>query len=238
MPVRQIPKNFRSLTGRFSSGKNSRGIAFESSLERDLAVMMEFEPRILEFEEQPLHIPFRGPDGKPHIYTPDFRVAYREWNPEDGPIQKCLVEVKYREDLRKDWAILRPSFKAAVAFAAARGWHFKILTEREIRPRCFKTVSFLVPFLREDPDPEMEAAILEAVRNHRSYTKPKIMDLTTPLQSWAWGRVLRSLWRMVAVGALRTHYLEPMTMSRQVWVRPEDSGRYLILDLPLPGLYR
>ena len=52
MPVRQIPPQFRSLTGRFASGKVRRAVAFESSLERDLELLLEFDPRVLEFEEQ------------------------------------------------------------------------------------------------------------------------------------------------------------------------------------------
>jgi len=65
MPVRQIPKNFSSLTGRFASRKVSskihRSMSFESSLELDLECHFEFDQLILNFEERPVHVSWRNP---------------------------------------------------------------------------------------------------------------------------------------------------------------------------------
>jgi hypothetical protein len=70
-----VPKSYSSLTGRFASSKVRRSMGFESSQERDLELLLEFDPRVLHFEEQPVHVFWRGPEGKPHVYTPDFLVT-------------------------------------------------------------------------------------------------------------------------------------------------------------------
>jgi hypothetical protein len=56
MPVRKIPKNYRSVTGRFPSLKNNRSVAFESTLERDFYLSLEFDEGVESYEEQPLTI--------------------------------------------------------------------------------------------------------------------------------------------------------------------------------------
>ena len=241
MPVRQIPKQFRSLTGRFASSKGQRGVAFESSLERDLAALLEFDSRILAFEEQPLHVPFRGQDGKAHIYTPDFLVTYIFYDPETDPEHKCLVEVKYRQDLEVNWTRLRPSFRAALALAAGRGWRFKILTETEIRAPFLRPVRFLLPYLREDPNAAVEALVMEVLERQaaRPWAKPKIEHVL-----WEAGRrvdageALRSLWRLVATGRIGMDFTRPFTIHREVWPADPPGKGHLLVPLRLPGLYR
>ena len=241
MPVRQIPMQFRSLTGRFASGKIRRSVGFESSLERDLELLLEFDPRVLDFEEQPLHVVWRGPNGLPHIYTPDFLVTYTRFDPQVDPKLKCLVEVKYSFDLSKRLAQYRPAFKAAVSYAADRGWRFKILTEFQIRKPCLSHVRFLLPFLREDPDEAMEATVLATVERlaDRPWFKPRICHVLDDLQYRKdAGEVLRSLWRLVAVGRLRMDFSKTLTTRRQIWIPDPSEARQLLLPLELPGIYR
>jgi hypothetical protein len=233
--------NFSSLTGRFASGKIRRALGFESSLERDLELLLEFDPRVLEFEEQPVHVSWCGPGGKPHVYTPDFLVTYTHFDPARDPRLKCLVEVKYRFDLVKNLAQYRPAFKAAISYAADRGWRFKILTEFEIRAPFLRPVRFLLPFLREEPDEAMEALVLATVARQaeRPRIKPKINTVLDELcPSADRGEVLRSLWRLVAVGRLRINFRQSFTLSSIIWIPSPSETRPLLLPLGLPGLYR
>lgn len=77
MPVRKIPKNYRFLTGVFGGTKNVGKASFESPLERDLQILLEFDPDILEYEAQPVRIPRTDGKGRARFFTPDVRIVYR-----------------------------------------------------------------------------------------------------------------------------------------------------------------
>lgn len=57
MPVRKIPKNYLSVTGGFASRKNGRMLGFESPLERDYMILLEYDDLVERFEEQPVRVP-------------------------------------------------------------------------------------------------------------------------------------------------------------------------------------
>jgi len=94
MPVRTIPLSHSSVTGRLASRSGQPSIAFESSLERDFAVLQLFDPAVQSIEEQPVRIDYKAPTGRATRYTPDFLVIYRS----DVPPSR-LVEVKYQAEL-------------------------------------------------------------------------------------------------------------------------------------------
>ena len=74
MPVRKIPKNYRSVTGILTSSKAEGPAAFESTLERDLFALLEFSPDVKKFEVQPVTIPWVDSHGIQRRYTPDVLV--------------------------------------------------------------------------------------------------------------------------------------------------------------------
>lgn len=92
MPMRKIPKNYRNVTGIAARGKAQGQAMFESTLERDLLTLLEFDPLVETFEVQPLKIHWF--DGvKQRSYTPDILVYYAQ------PRHKTtLFEVKHRSD--------------------------------------------------------------------------------------------------------------------------------------------
>lgn len=98
MPVRKIPTNRRSITGLVSSRKNDRMTGFESSLERDFLLLLDFDRNVERYEEQPVTIRYRDREGKRRTYTPDVLVLYRQ-NLTGRDTCPLLCEVKYRADL-------------------------------------------------------------------------------------------------------------------------------------------
>jgi hypothetical protein len=73
MSVRKIPKNYLYVTGGYSSRKNDEMGAFESLLEKDYLLLLDFDERVEAFEVQPVRIPVAGiPSG----YVPDVLVKY------------------------------------------------------------------------------------------------------------------------------------------------------------------
>ena len=63
MPVRSIPKNSRSLTGKVLDFRSHRAVSFASGLERDFYVLLDFDPTVAHFEEQPVTIAYQAPLG-------------------------------------------------------------------------------------------------------------------------------------------------------------------------------
>ncbi len=85
MPVRNVSRHRGSAVGQFPSMKMNRMIAFESLLERDFIYLLDYDPGITWFEEQPVRIEYVQEEKLRH-YTPDFLLL------EQG--HQVLVECK------------------------------------------------------------------------------------------------------------------------------------------------
>ncbi len=114
LQARKIPKNYRNVTGQISSTKSERPISFESKLERDFYLIFDFDNNVSSIQDQPIRIEYvENKDAKTSIrsYTPDVFIVRGEGYP------NIIGEVKYYNNLKEDWARLKPKFKAAVRYA-------------------------------------------------------------------------------------------------------------------------
>lgn len=122
--ARQPTKNFSGLfRGKFPSLKNGRMIHWESLLERDAIMLLEFSPGVTAFREQPFSTYYYH-QGRMPRYTPDFEVTFR-----CGRV--ALIEVKpscklQLEKEQKRLAAIRSHFET-------RGLTFTLLDENQIR---------------------------------------------------------------------------------------------------------
>lgn len=215
MPARRIPKNYRSVTGVTAAAKADGPAEFESTLERDLLALLDFSPAVRQFEVQPVILTWR--DGSiERRYTPDALARFRthRGQPEPPPI---LYEVKYRADLWADWPKLRPKFRAALRFAKAQGWRFKIITEREIRTPYLTNAQFLLPFIRQGPPPVQDMDLLDA-----ALLELRESDIDGLLQAacqdeWNRARLLPALWYLVGTFHFGTDLHVPLTMKSRLW---------------------
>jgi hypothetical protein len=124
MSVRKIPNK----GGTFSSLKMGRSIWWESQVERDYIYLLEFDPAVIFYEEQPLRIYYYS-DGKERHYTPDFLVKRTD---------KCLIiEVKSEDDAQKEEN--QRLFRIASAICARDNYEFVVVTDTMIRvqPRLY-----------------------------------------------------------------------------------------------------
>lgn len=249
MPKRKIPKSYRNVTGVLSSRKNERMIASESTLERDLYILLDFDPVVLSFEEQPEIIPYNLLTGQPSRYTPDCLINF---NPKPNVVwqyspfrlftstrtstanfnraankmgdlatlipQKprrlpasLLIEVKYRQELIDKWTELKPKFKAARAFAAARNWEFRILTEKEIRTPVLDNVKFMRPFKRHDFASEEMMKVLNRLAELKTCKPTELLNSLTenPVEQ---GHLLPILWHLVARNEIGVDWSKPINM--------------------------
>jgi len=145
MKNRKIGYVYGSVSGHFSFRKE-KSIAFESTLERDLLYLLEFNDSVIDVEEQPFTIEYTNHNGKLVTYTPDFLVHFQSLNSKSStsPYPKSMIiEVKPNDILKKKFRQLRPKFKVATQYAQECDYIFKIYDESRIRGQDLENIMFL-----------------------------------------------------------------------------------------------
>jgi len=209
MPVRKIPKNYLGVTGAFPSRKNGRALGFESLLERDYMIRLEFDEGVESFEEQPVRIPVVGKGRRPATYVPDVLIRYRRAR--NGRARRpVLAEVKKQADLDKYKEKYAPKFAAARKFAAERGWEFRTVTEKDIRTPRLPNLKFLREYHLIDPEPGATDRVLKAVRAMGG--APGFQALINEMHDTDAGRLatIPVIWHLVAIGVLHVDLDRPI----------------------------
>ena len=120
-------------------------ITFRSLWEHKFMSWCDKNANVLEWSSEEIIIPYRGPDGKPHRYFPDFYMKQRQL---DGKVKKYLIEVKPlkqcsppKKPKRQTKGYIREAFEYArnqAKWKEAREWcadrklEFKVITEKEL----------------------------------------------------------------------------------------------------------
>mgnify|MGYP002147633332 FL=1 len=102
MKNRKIGYTYSSVSGHFAFRKE-KSIPYESPLERDFLILLEFNDSVSDVIGQPLTLQYKNQKGRTVPYSPDFLVYFHEPNaelliPQRKPL---LIEVKPRKKLRK-----------------------------------------------------------------------------------------------------------------------------------------
>lgn len=207
-PARKIGMNYRSVTG--SEPTRVGPVEYESTLERDFIVLTDVLPGVTVLRGQPLTLDFRGPDGRLCHYTPDFYVEFA-----DG----CawLVEIKYRSDLRDDWAKLKPRFKAAIRHCSAHnGVRFRIFTEVEIRGNArLKNAQLLRTYRERTPNPTIEQHLYQTLRELGATTPDRLLATAYDAHEDRL-KAIAHIWRLVLTGAIHADLTQPLTMAAEL----------------------
>lgn len=148
---RIITRSPTRTVGRFPSLKAGRSIHWESQLERDFVYLLEFDPAVLDYREQPETIRLTI-DGKPRRYTPDFLVRTASL--------MVVYEVKPTDKAaHPDMVAL---FAAAADHYAGRGMRHQVVTEADIRIRPYlDNVALLLRYRSHPVDVDIEARIVD-----------------------------------------------------------------------------
>jgi len=208
MPVRKIPKNYLFVTGGYSSRKNEEMDAFESLLEKDYLLLLDFDDGVEAFEVQPVRIPVAG---VPKGYVPDVLVKYRP-DAETGAVRKpSLVEVKTSEDLERHAEKYAPKFAAARQYAEERDWEFITVDQHAIRTPRLTNLKFLREYRNVTPSAADVQAVLDAMADAGSETSSQSLLLSlssTDDDKLYW---LPIIWSMVLTRHLATDLDLPFT---------------------------
>ncbi|AYQ27486.1 MULTISPECIES: TnsA endonuclease N-terminal domain-containing protein [unclassified Polaromonas] len=213
MQARKIPKNYLVVTGGFASQKNDKMRGFESLLEKDHLLLLEFDDSVTSFDVQPVRIPVPGVRNG---YVPDVLVHYKTNS--DPPPRSQLIEVKTLEDLERNKQKYAPKFAAATQFAQARGWEFVIRDETQIRTSRLSNLKFLREYRNSTPTEQEVAQVL------RCFTV--VNSSSTLLNSLAASeeeklRWLPVIWSMLLTKQLVTNLEVPFTGDVPLWL-PES----------------
>jgi hypothetical protein len=138
---------------KFASQKAGRFVHCESSLEYDLSLLLEIDPDVESFCEQPLEIHYRL-NGEIHEHVPDQLVHWRH--------SSCVIESKFRIEAQEPAVATR---SALLARDLPRiGLAYRVLTEecikKEPRLRNAEDIRF---FGRQPIDAERRSQILSQV---------------------------------------------------------------------------
>ena len=149
MAVRQVSHRGNNIIGRFPSLKMKRMLSFESLIECDLLYLLDYEPEVERFEEQPLTIEY--PDGPTlRHYTPDFHVVRSQHN--------LLIECKPQAFIGTEEN--RRKFNAARVWCAEHDWSFRVVTDQDLRTGSrLSNVKFLTRYARQVVPPEFKRRV-------------------------------------------------------------------------------
>jgi hypothetical protein len=186
--------------------------AFESSLERDWLLALDFDPRVQAIQVQPfsLHYEHRGTTRR---YTPDVRAEYRL----ESGMATVVYEVKPSEELRLNWSAYRPRFKAAVRYCRDHGWRFKLVTERHIRTALLDNARFLRRY-RALPEQDLYVQQLLYTLRALGTTTPQALLAAAYWAEESRMAALPMLWKLIATGRLGADLHVPLTMSAPIWL--------------------
>lgn len=217
-PIRKIGLGRRALAGMIPTDKQGEPAVarFESSLERDFYVLLEFDPYVTRWDPQPLRL--QVAPGLPS-YVPDALVSYVPSNGDAHAEYRVLYEIKYREELKNQWATLKPRFMAARRYARSQGWRFKLITEREIRGTdLLWNAKFLLPYVHDSVS-EGEHALLTKMLRRLEQATPSTLLSACATDPWEQARLLNALWHLVAIRDIGCDLGLKLTMHSEIWLR-------------------
>lgn len=125
MPVRNPLKNSGRPGYAVPSRKKEKVddmVHCESGIERDYAYLLNYDPQVASYEEQPLKITYVV-DQKKRFYTPDFAVHWSQGPP-------SLVECKPASKLNDPENLQK--WTAARLWCAANGYTFLLVTDESL----------------------------------------------------------------------------------------------------------
>jgi hypothetical protein len=210
--VRNVISNRRVITG-YTSMAGIGLVPYEGALERDFLELRDFGRNLSYAGAQPLRLVFK--EDKRRRYTPDFLFRFNPIRNRPA-FSPALYEVKGREQLREEWLQLRPGFQRAAHLCRARGWRFRIVTERIIRVPRLKQIKFLRGFL-DRPDHDCIGQILYRTMNELKVSTPAELLAASFASKDRRLEAIGILWKLVADGRIKIDLSKPLNMETPIW---------------------
>ena len=219
MAVRKVSNRGGNIIGHYPSLKLGRMVAFESLIERDFVYLLDYEPVVEHFMEQPLTIWYIHED-KQRRYTADFQALCNGRN--------FLFECKPAS--RVDDPINQMKFEAARTWCQEQGWIFRIVTDAQLASNWrVANIKLLTQFARYPIRPEIQGRVF-AVLAKRSQPL-KISEVMQSVQPQAPQSIMIPILRMAFHCEVHIPLNEaPITADSPITLTnsPEESGAWLL----------
>ncbi|MGG6229359.1 TnsA endonuclease N-terminal domain-containing protein [Tenacibaculum sp. SDUM215027] len=211
--VREINLKYFSLSGHITSLKNNSIVKFESSLERDYSIILEFNYKVRNYLEQPIVIEYLY-KGKKRRYTPDFLVKEI-----DSIYAGKLIEVKYKKELEEKKETLEPKFNAAKEFCKKNNLVFEVVTENEIRTDYLENCKFLWRYRFNNDNINWVDVdyILSNVPKSKKVSVNHTLDRLTKDQNKK-AELLYLIWYLVTAGLINCDLKKKINMDTKIWI--------------------
>lgn len=223
-----VSENPYSVTLRRSSVKaGPRMVQAESMLEYDFFCVLDFDPRVEKYKEQPVSIPWRTPEGQHRRYTPDVLVKFLpfEGSAEHQRLKSAIYEIKPYAKLVEDWPKLRPKYRGVQKSLDGTHVPFKVVTEKRLRPAFVKNVHFLLDYdarhlyhgthLSNEQADRMRA-ISAQIRLGVPTTPRRMLDNITK-DAFTQALHVPWIWHLLRTGNLQADLIEPLTVDTEIW---------------------
>ncbi|WP_159602394.1 TnsA endonuclease N-terminal domain-containing protein [Hydrogenophaga sp. PBL-H3] len=120
-----VTRRGKKIRGKFPSKKLGKIVEWESLIERDAILMMEYHPAVLRYQEQPSEETYYDASGNARRCYPDFSCDLASG-------KTILLEIKSAKELDHDKKMQRKLGQIALSFAR-QGRPYRVLTDKEIR---------------------------------------------------------------------------------------------------------
>lgn len=192
------------------------GAAYESSLERDFITLMQFDRNVEKVVTQPVTINYMDTSGKARRYTPDVLVLYRKDPVATEGFKDLLCEIKYRDELAEKFQELRPKFKAAIRYAKAQGWRFKLFTDKQIRTPYLFNARFLLQYRELDVDSLAVERVLTKL-SEMGEADPNTLLASLASDKWERAGLIPIVWHLISNFRIGADLNQPLTMMSRIW---------------------
>lgn len=206
-PVRKIGMSHRSITGKHVSRKTESIHRFESALERDYLIRLEFDDEVSSYVTQPITIHYSHEDNYLR-YTPDMLVYFNE----ELNRKPLLCEVKYEAELIEKQTEYEVKFDAARKYAKENGYQFQTVTEKQIRTVYLENLKLLCRYHDKEIEPKY-ARYIQSLLKRESFIEIEAVAGTESERPY----LLNAIWQMLAAKSLGCEMNSKITMNTLIW---------------------
>lgn len=205
--------SYLGVTGKYPSPQSDHSLFFESFRERDLFVLLAFQPGVEVIEDHPFTIEYSLGNTR-RRYTPDALVRYRA---DQRRGKGEVFEVKVSWELEKDPEVYAAPFAAAAAHCKTLDLGFRVLTEQDLpRPRV-RNLRFLLPYRSYPEDARTAASIRQTLK-----VPMTLRDLCAAVvhEGVATEDAIAQVWRLVAHQQVAVGLDTPLSMDSLLEAKP------------------
>lgn len=198
---RVVTRSGRGVRGYFPSFKMKTMIPYESLLERDAILLLEFSPDVIRYQTQPARIAYYF-EGRLRDYYPDFEAEFSN---------ELLTHIEVKPAKKLIQATEKDRFAAiAKHYDQSHIW-FQILTEHELRKKSrLDNLRMLACYM---PNVEDESDLMDSQQKLSMLPANTIAGATAVLGD------IKLVYRLLAANYLSCNLDEPITSQTLICYR-------------------